>query len=245
MKRRFTYLLTALALLAFLSPTTAWGGVKLADTQRITQKTAHETMLGVPEEGMTRDVTTLFQETFGESTNNVDYTSYEGYSAQTSMFYNNGNASVASHFSGTGKVGKKTVDASSGYNGVSGNSAAWFTASTGNNTNNALVISGINISGYTDLALSFGMLKKNGTNLTNVTSVSYSIDGGTTQTFSFTHPTDANWQLISGNLAGEGNSLTITFTMTTTGGFTTRYDDIVVTGTLAGPTSPTEPTPAN
>jgi len=237
MKRRFTYLLTALALLAFLSPTTAWGGVKLADTQRITQKTAHETMLGVPEEGMTRDVTTLFQETFGESTNNVDYTSYEGYSAQTSMFYNNGNASVASHFSGTGKVGKKTVDASSGYNGVSGNSAAWFTASTGNNTNNALVISGINISGYTDLALSFGMLKKNGTNLTNVTSVSYSIDGGTTQTFSFTHPTDANWQLISGNLAGEGNSLTITFTMTTTGGFTTRYDDIVVTGTLAGPTA--------
>lgn len=28
MKRKFTYLLTALALLAFLSPTTAWGGGK-------------------------------------------------------------------------------------------------------------------------------------------------------------------------------------------------------------------------
>ncbi len=204
MKRKFTLLIAALALLTMIiQPGRAWG--------------------------QTRDVVTIYSETFGDNgSSNTAYASYNGYSATTAMF-TDGQA-VKTHYSGDGKVGKNSVDPSN-YDDASGLSAAWYTASSGTNTNNILIISGININGYSDLSLSFGMLKKNGTNTTNVTSVSYKIDNSDYQSFSFTHPTDASWHLITGDLSGTGESLTIKFVTNTSGGFTTRYDDIKVTGT--------------
>ncbi len=174
--------------------------------------------------------TTLYSETFGDNgNNNTAFSSYSGYSATTSMF--TGTGAVASHYSGSGKVGKNNV-AVSDYTGASGLSAAWYTG-TKNTTTDVLIISGINISGYTSLNLSFGMNMTNGAASTNTTTVSYKIDNGDYQTLSFTHPTSSGWGVKSGSISGTGSSLTIKFTMAVTGGYTTRYDDIKVTGTPA------------
>ena len=208
MNKKFTKLIAALALLAFMMPSLAgWG----------------------------QTPTTLYSETFGSVNSNPTYASHTDYSATTTMFVDQ-TATVASHYSGIGKVGKNTTDPSSGYTGVSGNSAAWYTASSGTNTNtDVLVISGIDIEGYTNLSLSFGMLKKNGNNSgqTNTTTVTYQIDNGTVKTLSFTHPTTTNWTLCSGNIEGTGTSLTIHYSTQTSGGYTARYDDIVVTGIVS------------
>ena len=170
---------------------------------------------------------TLYSESFGDNgSSNTAFASYSGYSATTDMF--TGSGTVASHYTGAGKVGKNSVDVSD-YDGASGFSAAWYTGSK-NTTTDVLIISNIDIEGYKNLNLSFGIKKSNGTESTNKTTVSYKIDNGEYQTLSFTHPTTADWALKSGSISGTGTSLTIKFTMAVTGGFTTRYDDIKVTG---------------
>lgn len=175
--------------------------------------------------------TTIYSETFGDNgSNNTVYSSYSNYSATSSMFV--GEETVASHYTGSGKVGKNSVSPSD-YTGASGLSAAWYTGAK-NSSADALIISGININGYEDLSLSFGINMTNGASNTNTTTVSYKIDDGAYQTLSFTHPTSSGWSVKSGSITGTGSSLTIKFTMATTGGFTTRYDDIKVTGTSTG-----------
>lgn len=177
------------------------------------------------------DPVTIYSETFGDNGNsNTVFGSYSGYSATTAMFV--GSGTVASHYSGNGKVGKNSVSPSDTYSGASGLSAAWFTGSK-DATTDVLIISGINISGYESLNLSFGMNMTNGASNTNTTTVSYKIDSGEYQTLSYAHPTSFGWGLKSGSISGTGTSLTIKFTMATTGGFTTRYDDIKVTGTTS------------
>ena len=69
MKKKFTLLLSALALMACLAPT-AWGGVKLSDNQRVTQK-QHETTLGGPEEGLTRADVVAYTLTPANGSNNT------------------------------------------------------------------------------------------------------------------------------------------------------------------------------
>ena len=177
---------------------------------------------------------TLYSESFGDNgSSNTAFSSYSGYSAVTSMF--TGSGTVASHYTGSGKVGKNSVSPSDTYSGASGKSAAWYQASAGSSTTDVLIISGIKISGYESLNLSFGMNMTTGKSNTNTTTVSYKIDDGEFQSLSFTHPTSSGWGLKSGSISGTGSSLTIKFTMTTTGGFTTRYDDIKVTGVAAAP----------
>ena len=184
----------------------------------------------------------LYSETFGDNgSNNTAFASYSGYSATTAMFV--GSGTVTSHYTGSGKVGKNSVSVSD-YSGASGLSAAWYTG-TKNTTTDVLIISGINIDGYENLNLSFGINMSNGASNTNTTTVSYKIDNGDYQTLSFTHPTSSGWSVKNGSISGTGSSLTIKFTMAVTGGFTTRYDDIKVTGTSATSTyalTITEPT---
>ncbi len=178
--------------------------------------------------------TTIYSETFGDNGgNNTAYALYEGYSATMDMFV--GTGTVTSHYSGSGKVGKNSVSPSD-YTGASGLSAAWYTGSK-NSTADALIISGISIEGYEDLNLSFGINMTNGASTTNTTTVSYKIDNGDFQTLSFVHPTTSGWGVKSGSINGTGTSLTIKFTMATVGGYTTRYDDIIVTGTSSGGSS--------
>ena len=170
---------------------------------------------------------TIYSETFGDNgSSNTAYSSYASYSAEESMFVS---GTVASHYTGSGKVGKNSVSPSN-YTGASGLSAAWYTGNK-NSTADALIISGIKIDGYEDLNLSFGINMTNGASNTNTTTVSYKIDDGDYQTLSFTHPTTSGWIVKSGSITGTGTSLTIKFSMKTTGGYTTRYDDIKVTGT--------------
>ena len=183
------------------------------------------------------DPTTLYSETFGDNgSSNTAFSSYSGYSATTAMFV--GSGTVASHYTGSGKVGKNSVSPSDTYTGASGLSAAWYTGAK-NTTTDVLIISGIKITGYGDLNLSFGINMTNGAASTNTTTVSYKIDDGEYQNLTFTHPTSSGWNLKSGNISGTGTSLTIKFTMAVTGGFTTRYDDIKLTGTALGGTDPT------
>ena len=175
---------------------------------------------------------TLYLESFGDNgSSNTAVSSATTYTALQSMFTDPKNT-VVSHYSSAGKVGKNSVDVSTGYSGVSGKSAVWYTASAGNNTTNLFTVDKIDISSASGISISFGLLYKNGTiGTTNTVSVYYTVDGGTEKTLSFTQPTSNTWTLCSGSIAETGSSLKIRFEMVTTGGFTVRLDDIKVIGT--------------
>ena len=176
--------------------------------------------------------TVLFSETFGDNgSNNTVYSSCSSYSATNAMFTT---GTASSNYSGEGKVGKNSVNTSTGYTGASGLSAAWHTGAA-STTVNMLVIDNIKISGYTSLSLSFGGFMTNGATSSNQLSIKYQIDDGSEQTMSVTGlPTSTNtWALASGTITGTGNKLKLTFIHTTTGGFTYRLDDIKIQGTTS------------
>lgn len=181
--------------------------------------------------------TMLFQETFGDNgSSNTAVASATCYTATTSMFTSGHQTTVVENYSSAGKVGKNNVNASDN-DGASGNSAVWYTASTGTNTNTLFQIQNINISGYTSLSLKFNLKRTTGTSAQNAITVKYQIDSNSEQTLSYTVPSDANWTWCTGDLSGTGSSLRITFSMKTTGGYTSRLDDIILTGTSAAPTT--------
>ena len=154
------------------------------------------------------------------------------------MFTTGHQTSVASNYSSDGKVGKNSVNPSDN-SGASGNSAVWYQASTGTNTKTLFQVSNINIANYSSLALKFNLYRTNGASSSNYVTVTYKIDNGTAQTLTYTAPSsNATWTWCSGNLMGTGNSLSITFTMHTTGGFTHRIDDIALTGTASSGSTP-------
>ena len=172
---------------------------------------------------------TLYLETFGDNgSSNTVVASASCYTATSSMFTDPSN-SVVSHYTSDGKVGKNSVNPSSGYTGVSGKSAVWYTAPTGTNTKNLFTVDKINISGASNIGVSFGLFCSNVANTT--VNVYYKIDDGSEQAFSFTAPgTKETWTLCTGSLAGTGTSLKLRFEMITSGGYTVRLDDIKVVG---------------
>lgn len=194
--------------------------------------------------------TTIYQETFGDNGNcnkcNTAVADATCYTATTSMFTSGHQTTVVENYSSAGKVGKNNVNASDN-TGASGNSAVWYQASKGTNTNTLFQVQNINISGYSSLSLKFNLYRTNGTTSSNAITVKYQIDSNAEQTLSYTVPSDAaTWTWCSGSLTGTGSSLRITFSMRTTGGFTTRLDDIILTGTAPScATAPTVGAPSN
>ncbi len=185
------------------------------------------------------DPVTIYAENFGDNgSSNTAVASATCYSASTTMFTTGHQTSVASNYSSDGKVGKNSVNPSDN-SGASGNSAVWYQASTGTNTKTLFQVSNINIANYSSLALKFNLYRTNGASSSNYVTVTYKIDNGTAQTLTYTAPSsNATWTWCSGNLMGTGNSLSITFTMHTTGGFTHRIDDIALTGTASSGSTP-------
>ena len=183
---------------------------------------------------------TVFSETFGAgTTSNTAYALFANYSATAEMFTDG--KEVKTHYSGDGKVGKNNLSAanlSSGYDGASGGSACYHSG-VKNTQKTIISISCINIKNYSDLTLSFGAL---GGSTTHKVDVTYSIDGSTeTSLISSGSITNKNWSLLSAQIQGTGNSLTLYFKHTPGNTWTVRLDDIKITGTLSSET-PDEPT---
>lgn len=179
--------------------------------------------------------TTIYLETFGSTSSTSAYGSYSGYSATASMFTTSGN--VNTHYSGDGSIGKNDLAAanlSSGYTGASGNSGC-YQQGVKDAEKTIIQISNINISGYQNLSLSFGAL---GGNTEHKVNVSYKIDNGSeTSLISNGSITNANWTLLSANITGTGQSLTLYFKHTPSKGWLIRMDDIKVTGVASAPSS--------
>ena len=224
MKKRFTRILAALALLVGLTiPMGVWG----------------------------QETTTVYLETFGSTSSNTAYSSYNGFTATQNMFTDN--AAVNTHYSGNGSVGKNNlseINLSNGYDGASGLSGCYHTG-TANTQATIIQISGINIAGYENLQVSFGALGGSSSHKVNV---QYQIDNGEfVNLISNGAITNANWTLLSQGIGATGNSLTLKFTHTPTKAWTIRMDDIKVTGTSSGggsdlistTTTITAPTPFN
>lgn len=134
-------------------------------------------------------------------------------------------------FFGTADVRNTTV--SSGYTGASGGGNVFFNNTVGRN----FEISGINTTGYTSLALTFGHHKST-TASNNELTVEVSSDGVTYSALTYSRATGsgtANWALIAptGTIPSTSN-LRIRFTQTSaTPQF--RIDDVVLTGIVSGP----------
>ena len=172
---------------------------------------------------------TIFLETFGATTSNTAFASYTGYSATSSMFSTSGD--VKTHYSGDGKVGKSNLtnaNLSSGYTDASGLSGCYHTG-TAKTEATILTISDINIKDCENISVSFGAL---GGSTSHKINVYYKIDGGSeTALISNGSITNASWNLLSANISGTGNSLTLIFKHTPTNAWTIRMDDIKVVGT--------------
>ena len=181
--------------------------------------------------------TVIYQETFGNNgDNNTVIASATCYTATTSMFTSGHQTSVVSNYSGDSKVGKGTTIPSDNTD-ASGYSAVWFTGSK--NTTQTITlfkVDNIDISGYTSLKLKFNVKRNDGTTTTNAITVKYKIDSGSEQTLTgYSVPTGTGWTWSDElSLTGTGSSLTITFSHYTTGGYTSRLDDIILTGTASG-----------
>lgn len=176
-------------------------------------------------------VQTIFLETFGDNgSNNTALDSYTKYSATASMF-TDPSSSVGSHYSSAGKVGKNSVNVSN-YDGASGKSAVWIQA-IANTTSNVFTVEKIDISGATDITISFGLFYSDGDIGTKSTvKAYYTLDDNTEQVLDFTQPTAVKkWSLCSSKISGTGSSLKIRFELKVTGGYTVRIDDVKVVGT--------------
>lgn len=99
---------------------------------------------------------TIYEETFGSTdSKSVKVSSYEGWSATASMFTNN---AVKSNYTGNENTSisrSSSSTISKDYNGVSGGSHCYNTASS-SSTDKILTISNINISSCSGLSISFG-----------------------------------------------------------------------------------------
>ncbi len=176
---------------------------------------------------------TIFLETFGANnikSGSTKIDSYSGYSATDVMFIT-GNAK--SNYSGDGKIGGKTKEPSSGYEGKSGDSNCFYYTPNGeqNKEFTIIKISNIKIEGYNNLQLSFG---EKFSAITQTLTVKYQIDGGEEKTLISGNPSEKTWHLKTLDIPSQGKSLTLTFVhKSISQGHTTRLDDIKVTGVKA------------
>ena len=170
---------------------------------------------------------TIFLETFGANnikSGSTKIDSYSGYSATDVMFVT-GNAK--SNYSGDGKIGGKTKQPSTGYEGVSGESNC-FHSGTANNKGIILKISNINIKDFKNIKLSLGAFGVKGDKL----DVSYIVDGGTEKTLS-SKSVSNNWILLSYDIPVSGSNLTLIFSHTPKNTWVIRVDDIKLAGVKA------------
>ncbi|AMS25928.1 hypothetical protein AEM51_01785 [Bacteroidetes bacterium UKL13-3] len=138
-------------------------------------------------------------------------------------------------YSGTADI--RNTTSSTGYTGASGNGNVFIT----NAINRDFVISGINTSGYTSLALSVGHYKSTNAS-SNELAIEVSSDGTNYTALSYSRATGTgtvNWILImpTGTIPST-NNLRIRFRNTSvTQSF--RIDDVILTGVLPACTAPT------
>ncbi|GAA4331592.1 hypothetical protein GCM10023184_23640 [Flaviaesturariibacter amylovorans] len=124
----------------------------------------------------------------------------------------------------------RTTSSSSGYTGASGSRNVFFGTSGGNSK--IFEISNINTSNWSNLQLSFGLLR---TSTAQNLTVEVSTDGTNYTALSFTPANNTSWNLVtaSGTIPATSN-LRIRFSKNNTGSF--RVDDIKLVGTPATPT---------
>ncbi|RYZ24268.1 MAG: T9SS type A sorting domain-containing protein [Chitinophagaceae bacterium] len=159
--------------------------------------------------------------TTGPTSGGTNVNSYTGWANGQGLTFGTTNATDA-----------RTSVSSSGYAGASGSSGV-FMGTSGGNTKD-LTIASINTSGYTNLVLSFGMLR---TNTTTTLDVEVSTDGTVWTPLTFSYPVvTSTWTPIvaTGSIPSAGN-LRIRFTKNGTGDV--RLDDIRLAGNLLDPTT--------
>lgn len=180
----------------------------------------------------------IYSETFGSPASNTDISSFTGWSATASMFNLTGTETVASCYSGN-KVGKGDASTTTNYTAASGNGNA-FQQGTANTTTTILTVQKINISGKTSLSFNAGL--RNGGAATYI-KVYYQIDNGTKTEITLTgYGATTGWHYVSGSISGTGTNLKLFFEQTPTRGWTSRIDDIKVTGVSGGGSTVITPT---
>lgn len=162
-------------------------------------------------------VTNIFTENIGSVTATTTIAQHE---------LNNGFQNAAFTMSGTGDIRNTTT--SSGYTGASGSANVFLTNVSGR----SFIISGINTSDYTNIALTFGVFKNTTTGNGSDLEISYSTDGTNYTTLSLPAlPGTAGWvqRTVTGTIPST-NNLRIQFRQTSTA---TQYriDDVQLNGT--------------
>ena len=180
----------------------------------------------------------IYSETFGSPASNTNISSFTGWSATASMFNLTGTETVASCYSGN-KVGTGDASTTTDYTAASGSGNA-FQQGTANTTTTILTVQKINISGKTSLSFNAGL--RNGGAATYI-KVYYQIDNGTKTEITLTgYGATTGWHYVSGSISGTGTNLKLFFEQTPTKGWTSRIDDIKVTGVSGGGSTVITPT---
>ena len=180
----------------------------------------------------------IYSETFGSPASNTNISSFTGWSATASMFNLTGTETVASCYSGN-KVGTGDASTTTDYTAASGSGNA-FQQGTANTTTTILTVQKINISGKTSLSFNAGL--RNGGSATYI-KVYYQIDNGTKTEITLTgYGATTGWHYVSGSISGTGTNLKLFFEQTPTKGWTSRIDDIKVTGVSGGGSTVITPT---
>ena len=177
----------------------------------------------------------LYSENFGNPASNTNISSYSGWSATSSMFNLTGAETVASCYSGN-KVGSGNASTSSDYSAASGQGNA-YQGGTAGTTTTILTVQKIKITGKSNLSLIFAIY--NGAAAKYVDAY-YQIDSGSETKLTLTgYGASSGWQYVSASIPGTGTNLKLIFKHTPTKAWTTRIDDIKLTGVAAAPEAPT------
>ena len=177
----------------------------------------------------------LYSENFGSPASNTDISSYSGWSATSSMFNLTGAETVASCYSGY-KVGTGNASTTSDYTVASGGGNAWQVG-TKNTTTTVLTIQKIKITGKSSLSLNFAIYNGGAAQYVDAY---YQIDSGSETQLTLTgYGSTTGWHYVSASIPGTGTNLKLIFKQTPSKGWTTRIDDIKLTGVAAAPEAPT------
>ena len=145
------------------------------------------------------------------------------------MFNLSGTETVSSCYSGN-KVGTGNASTTSNYSVASGQGNA-FQQGTANTTTTVLTVQKINISGYNNLSLNFAIY--NGGTAKYVDAY-YQIDNESETKLSLTgYSNTTGWHYVSATISGTGTNLKLIFKQTPTKSWTTRIDDIKLSGMSA------------
>lgn len=173
--------------------------------------------------------TTIFSENVGSPGGTTAIASYTGWQNQGTLTYSNGGAAAAADV--------RSTSVSSGYTGASGAGNVFFTTTAGDR---GFSIEGINASNYTNLSLQFAYRKESSSALPTLALDYWNGSAWVNVPFTFIEAPTAvvAWYLspaISLPAAAQITGLKLRWVKSGTN--STRVDDIVLTGTLAGGTT--------